>query len=193
MAISGFSEKIAIIADQSEKFSLSYPPHKFNLPTQTKLKGNITKTTMTTENINDYVKYNEKHGVLICIPHGYSLTPADGISGHFQRLHQSTSLATRKKIVKYGETLALTDPDDVIPPDPQEGPIEGLDLEKNGFYCTYEECNGYVSAKEGTMIQHCKHIHGWKLSDGVMWRNQAVQTFFLGIMFFNCLTFRKIL
>ena len=39
---------------------------------------------MTTEHIENYVKYNEKHGVLICIPHGYGLVPGDGIGRHFQ-------------------------------------------------------------------------------------------------------------
>ena len=68
-------------------------------------------------------------------------------------------------------------------PDPDDGPIEGLKLEENGFSCIYENCDGYVSGTKRTMEQHCRDTHNWKLNDGIMWRKQAVQTFFVGITF----------
>lgn len=136
---------------------------------------------MTIEIIEKYVKYNEKHGVLICITHGHSLTPGEGIGRHFQLYHQSTSIETRTKIIEYATTLPLANPKDMKHPDPDDGPIEGLELEKNGFYCIYENCNGYFSAKETTMMKHCKITHDWNSKEGPMWREQAVQTFFSGI------------
>ena len=138
---------------------------------------------MTTEHIENYVKYNEEHSVLICIPHGYSLIPGDGIGRHFQRYHGSISIETRKNIAEYAATLILKDPDDVVHPDSDEGPIEGLKLEENGFSCIYEDCDGYVCGTKGTMEQHCRDAHNWKLNDGIMWRKQAVQKFFAGIIF----------
>ena len=138
---------------------------------------------MTTENIENYVKYNEKHGVLLCILHESSLIPGEGIGRHFQRYHGFIPIETRKKITEYAETLALMDPNDVEAPDPDDGPIEGLKLEENGYFCTHNDCNGYYSGAKNTMEQHCRDTHGWKVKDGITWRNQAVQTFFEGIIF----------
>ena len=135
---------------------------------------------MTTEHIENYVKYNEKHGVLICIPHGYGLVPGDGIGRHFQYYHRSISIETRDRIVEYTGTLSLTDSEDVVLPNPGESPIEGLKLEDNGFYCIHNDCDGYFSGKESTIIKHCQKAHKSKEK---LWRKQAVQTFFLGIIF----------
>jgi len=192
LAISGFTKKFAVRGYQGEKFSLPLPSHKIIPQPRFKLDTTATKTTMSSENIEKYVKYNEKHGVLICNPHGYGLVPGDGIGRHFQIYHQSISVENRKEIAHYATTLPLTDPEDVIPPDPDEGPIEGLQLEKNGFICIHDDCDGYVSAKENTMIQHCRNVHGRQSNDEIMWRKQAVQTFFSGIIFIYHLTFRKI-
>src|SRR5438045_8332846 len=104
---------------QGEKFSLTFPLIQNHSQDTNQASYNTTKTSMTTENIEDYVKYNEKHGVLVCIPHGYSLIPGKGIGRHFQRYRGSIPFETRNKIIEYAETLALIDPDDVVNPDPE--------------------------------------------------------------------------
>ena len=177
----GLQQKFAVRGYQGEKFSLPFPLIQNHSQDTKQASYNTTKTSMTTENIEDYVKYDEKHGVLICIPHGSSLVPGEGIGRHFQQYHGSIPIGTRKKITEYAETLALTDPDDIGTPDPGDGTIKGLKLEENGFCCTHDDCDGYFSAKESTMIKHCQNAH--KTNDK-MWRKQAVQTFFAGITFF---------
>jgi len=138
----------------------------------TYFKDNNYNTTM-----NQYVTYNADYQVLICRQHGYAI-PRDYIVRHFRTFHKTIPLETRQKIAEYGKSLILLSPDNVDIPRDVPHPIDDLTI-MNGFECNYEQCGELL----GTMFsirKHCNAVHGWDVSQGVMWRKKIVQTFFQG-------------
>ena len=131
--------------------------------------------------IEKYVKYNEKHCVLICIQHGFCLNAGEGIKRHFKDFHQCIPNATRKEIFKYADSLRLVNLEDVQGPDWDEMKIDGLKVIPNGFRCSFENCQGHVAATLRMMEEHCRIAHGWSKTDGPMWYRQALQSFYPGI------------
>ena len=134
----------------------------------------------TSESITEYILFLPEHCIIICRQCKYALAPGERIKKHFQSLHQAISLQTRKEIISYCETLTLLSPTDVITPEPENGPVEGLELISDGQKCIYLNCIGYLSASEYTMEVHCR-THGWKKNDPIIWKKCAVQTFFQGV------------
>ena len=135
---------------------------------------------LTPESITEYILFNSEYSVIICRQCKCALVPGEGIKRHFQNLHQAISLQIRKQIIAYCDTLTLLPPADVITPEIDDGPIEGLELISDGQKCIYSDCIGYFSASIVTMQIHCR-THGWKKNDPIMWKNCAVQTFFQGV------------
>ena len=137
---------------------------------------------MTSELIKEYILYDSKHSIIICRQCKYALIPGENIKRHFQNLHQSISLPIRKEIIGYCDTLTLLPLKEVITPEPDNGPVDGLELYSNGWKCIYENCTGYLSASENldSMIFHCRTTHKWMQNDGVKWVKFTVQTFFQG-------------
>jgi len=132
------------------------------------------------ESITEYILFNSEYSVVICHQCKCALAPGEGIKRHFQNLHQTISLQTRKEIIAYCETLTLLPPADVITPGIENGPVEGLELISDGQKCIHLNCIGYFSASKCTMEIHCR-THGWKKNDPIMWKKCAVQTFFQGV------------
>ena len=135
---------------------------------------------LTPESITEYILFNSEYSVIICRQCKCALVPGEGIKRHFQNLHQAISLQIRKQIIAYCDTLTLLPPADVITPEIDDGPIEGLELISDGQKCIYSNCIGYFSASIITMQIHCR-THGWKKNDPIMWKKCAVQTFFQGV------------
>ena len=86
----------------------------------------------TSESITEYISFLPEHCIIICRQCKYALAPGERIKKHFQSLHQAISLQTRKEIISYCETLTLLSPTDVITPEPENGPVEGLELISDG-------------------------------------------------------------
>ena len=116
------------------------------------------------ESMTEYILFHLEHSIIICRQCKYALAPGEGIKRHFQSLHQTISLQTRKEIIAYCETLQLLPPDEVITPGLDNGPVEGLELISDGQKCIYSDCTGYLSASIVTMKLHCR-THGWKKND----------------------------
>ena len=68
------------------------------------------------ESITKYIVFNSEYSVVICHQCKCALAPGEGIKRHFQNLHQTISLQTRKEIIAYCETLTLLPSADVITP-----------------------------------------------------------------------------
>jgi hypothetical protein len=127
--------------------------------------------------MNEYVTYNADYKVLICCQHKYAIVP-DWVSRHFQEFHKATPLATRQLISDYSKTLELAMPDIVAA---QQAPVYAIDglAVVDGFQCQYTECC-QLRSTERSIKEHCREEHEWKVQTGVMWKNQAFQTFFNG-------------
>ena len=136
---------------------------------------------MSLENIEEYVKYKEEYGVLICIQHQYALMPGGGIKRHLNNFHTAIPLETRNAIIEYSEALNLVEPDNVLMPIGEQTMIKELKLYENGFICTHNDCTGHVEVTKDMIRRHCEIIHKRTKKDGIMWRKQAVQTLFPGI------------
>jgi len=127
--------------------------------------------------MDSYVIYNTEYKVLICRQHSYGLPP-DRVSRHFRESHKSIPLPTRQAIVDHSKSLNMATPENVVTPSEPISPIEGLTI-VNGFQCQYDYCSEQRGT-EPSIKQHCWETHRWKAEAGVMWREQAVQTFFQG-------------
>ena len=136
---------------------------------------------MSLESIEKYIKYKEEYGVLICLQHQYALMPGNGIKNHLNNFHTAISFETRNAIIEYGKTLDLVEPDNVFTSIGEETMIKELKLYENGFICTHEDCVGHVEVTKDMMRKHCENTHKRTKKSGIMWRKQAVQTFFSGI------------
>jgi len=139
-------------------------------------------STLTPQSITEYILFCPEHSIVICRQCKYAIAPGERIKRHFQSLHQAISLQTRKEIIVYCSTLRLLPLEEVITPEPSNGPIEGLELFSKGWKCIYKNCSGYLSSTESleSMKIHCR-IHGWKIHDEPMWEKCAMQTFFQGV------------
>ena len=132
------------------------------------------------ENIDNYVKYKEEYGVLVCIQHQYALMPGKGIKNHLKTYHTAISLETRNAIIEYGEGLNLIEPGNVLMSIEEQTMIKELKLHKDGLICTHKDCTGHVEATQGMMQKHYQNIHKETKKNERTWRKQAVQTFFAG-------------
>ena len=153
--------------------------HPSQYPVKTGYKA--LKSTMSLENVEKYVKYNEEYGVLICIQHQYALMPGMGIKNHLNNFHTAIPLEIRNSVIEYSKTLNLVEPENVFTPIGEQTMIKELKLYKDGFICTHKDCTGHVEGTQDMMWKHCKTVHKRTKKDGIMWRNQAVQTFFPSI------------
>lgn len=70
-------------------------------------------------------------------------------------------------------------PTEVIAPEPDNGPVEGLELVSDGLKCVHMNCVGNLFATMGSMEAHCR-THGWKAHEPPMWTDCSIQTFFKG-------------
>jgi len=138
---------------------------------------------MPPETIEKYVKYKEEYKVLICIQHQYALMPGKGIKNHLNTFHAAISLDTRNAIIEYGQALDLVKPEDIFIPIEEQTMIKELKLYDNGFICTHKDCIGHVEGTKDMIRKHCETAHKRTKSHGIMWKKQAVQTFFSGISF----------
>ena len=163
------SEQILITPD-TEIFSLHSP----SLPS-------IHPSPMTSESIMEYVLYHLEHRVVVDCQCKYALNPESDLLRHFRNFHQSIDLTVRKEIVTYCQTLDLLSPSHVVSPDPNGGPIEGLEIFADGWKCIYTGCSGFLSAADNSesIEKHCR-THGWKTGKPPIWTKCAMQTFFKG-------------
>jgi hypothetical protein len=127
--------------------------------------------------MDEYIIYNTRYRVAICRQHGYAIAP-DYVLRHFRNSHKTIPLETRQEIAEYAQSLILVSPENVDIPRDMSNPIDGLTI-VNGFKCSYIQCREL----RGTLVsvqKHCNSIHGWDVSQGIMWREKLLQTFFQG-------------
>ena len=130
--------------------------------------------------MNQYVIYNSIYHILICRQCSCAI-PQDWILPHFRWYHKTIALETRQEIINYGTTLDLWDPIKVqehMEIMNNKSQIEGLTAYV-GFQCQVEGCMKFTRTKE-SMKKHYRGSHGWGSKDGVKWRKQSIQSFFVG-------------
>src|SRR5437667_7044969 len=128
--------------------------------------------------MNQYVIYNATYHILICRQCGYAI-PQDWILRHFRQLHKAIPLTIRSEIIEHGKSQNLWQPRDVQAvweTNAHKSPVQGLTVSP-GFECLYDGCIK-LTRTEPSMKQHVRKIHGWFKKDGIMWKKQAMQTFF---------------
>jgi len=132
---------------------------------------------MSLESVQHYVTYNVQHKVLICKEHQYGITD---VVRHFRgEDHSKMSTKTRLKIRAATQHLELANPNDMQIPSAYCPPIDGIELFDEGAQC--KKC-GYLAGASGSIEEHCRKQHDWKAKDEPIWMNQAVQTFYQGII-----------
>ena len=134
-----------------------------------------------------YIKYNPELKIAVCIHHKYTILPGNEPDGrsravrHFQEVHERGSVRKNalNAINEYMSTLELVEPSQIDIPLPENGPIDGLELYKDGGACLYPEC-GELSPRSKDIRTHCRLIHKSEPIEGLIWKRQAVQTIFSG-------------
>jgi superfamily II DNA helicase RecQ len=128
------------------------------------------------QSITDFVLYNQKYKVAICVICGIAIKPSPGDRRHLKDAHKSWPLKLRKEILAYLSQLDLVQTEHVVDPSPAESPIPGLKL-YDGYACN--KCP-YYSSSSGTMQEHYRTQYKWTKAEGIQWRPAKVQTFFGG-------------
>jgi hypothetical protein len=115
------------------------------------------------QSITNFVLYNQKHKVVICVACGIAIKPSPGDKRHLKDTHRNWSLKLRKEILEYTSQLDLVQPEQVVDPGPAEPAIPGLKL-YDGYACG--QCP-YYSSSSGTMQEHYKHQYNWTKAEGI--------------------------
>src|SRR5215471_13180471 len=96
-----------------------------------------------------YVQYNTELKIITCIQHKYAIVPGNDSNDrlnstrHFQEIHKpGLPKSATDAISGYISTLELAEPSQIDIPLKENGPIEGLELYKDGCKCA--ECGKYA-------------------------------------------------
>ena len=129
----------------------------------------------------NYIQYNPNLKVIICNQHKYAVTLAKDLNEqsnatrHFQEIHKpGLPKSATDAINGYISTLELAEPSQIDMPLKENGPIEGLELYKDGCKCA--ECGKYAINPKA-MDMHFRKCHP---NDKPKWSKQPIQTIFSG-------------
>lgn len=135
----------------------------------------LAAVKITTDTVQEYLKWHESYSVLICRLHKYAIK---NLRYHLRDYH-SGSTKEKDAVIRLFERHHIRDPKDVMLPPRLEAPFASLGKPSNAFICNEPEC-GYISINRINVRIHCNKRHGWKSSaeEREHWDPVWVQTFF---------------
>ncbi len=122
------------------------------------------------------LQYLPIHRVLICKECRYAIQPS-AISRHLKELH-SIYRVDRQEFMEYAQSLDLTNPRNVVLPEPYEAPVPFLPT-ASGLACGASGC-GHLCITVKRMKRHWATVHSDVVADAAQWRPVDLQTFFRG-------------
>lgn len=129
---------------------------------------------LTSNNCEDWFKYEADYKVLICKDHA----GVQNLQTHLQRLHTVTA-KERRAIVAKSSHHELLHPSRVPLPPPLQAPFDALGEPVNALLCSEEDC-GWISINRSVIAEHCNKAHGWRSTkqESEHWSRVKAQTFF---------------
>jgi hypothetical protein len=132
--------------------------------------------SLTTTQPTELLHYVLPHRVLICKECRYAIQPS-AISRHLKELHQIYR-AKRQDFIRYTLSLDLSDPKDVVLPEPNEPPVPYL-ITTAGLACGANGCS-HLCVTTKRMKWHWATVHKELAAHASQWRSVDLQTFFRG-------------
>lgn len=110
-------------------------------------------------------QHKQRYKIIICKPCAFAVVP-EQIDRHLREHHPQVGKEKRRRIAAIGVALeeVAHSKEEVVYPQANEGPIEGLAVYKDGLLCMGQRdgkaCE-YVCRTISGMQKHCRSEHGW--------------------------------